>query len=102
MRRDEFEKNMKQLMHILKKILKNHHMEESGLGSLFESKDLEKMVLNLCFFNFIPMSQEEFGELEEAFSNLAEGQEAHPEDAEDDFSWNEDDLRFLKQHGIKL
>jgi hypothetical protein len=104
MKRDEFEKNIMQLLSLLKKILKNHPQEDAQMANLFEPKQMEKMVLNLCFFNFIPMTPEELSELEEAYEEALEKQAGGSDFCReaDDFNWNENDIEFLKRHGIRL
>ena len=104
MKRDNFESNISQLLNLLKKILKSHP-EGSQLSHIFDHQNVDKINLNLCFFNFIPMTPEELDELEAAYADAAE--ESDSEDASgsehaNDFTWNQADLDFLRRNGIKL
>ena len=105
MKRDDFDRNVNQLLNLLKKILKNHPASPS-VGQLFDSKNLESVVLNLCFFNFIPMTPDEMDELEDAFNSAQEHEpDAHDPvqgDSVNHFGWNERDVEFLKRNGIKF
>ena len=102
MKRDEFEKNMTRLLHLLKKILKSHPQAGDQLSNLFDQHP-GKVVLNLCLFNFLPVTEEEMDEIESAFR---EGMEKSAEDGADgdtrNFGWNKGDDDFLTRNGIKF
>ena len=113
MKRDEFEKNMAQLLSLLKKMLKQPpvngfpFLNPSDLKN--ELKGLGNLVVNVCFFNFIPMTQEEMDELEQAYAEALGAQETETDSHERNethaaggFHWNQDDVDFLKQHGMTL
>lgn len=103
MKRDEFERNMTQLLKILKKMLKSHHTEDSPIGNLFDPKNLEKTILNICFFNFVPVSPETLSELHEAFESSEDAEDSELQEVEGvEFGWNEDDIDFLKGNGIRI
>ena len=93
----EFESNMNQLVHLLKKILK--HLPGQSPFSQFKAKPGEGLNLNVCFFNFLPLSPEEF----EAFQDACEHEILHED-------WNEEftrelsvsDIEFLRRNGIRF
>ena len=95
---NEFGKNMKELLNLLKKILKSQKMGNVDLTGLLESKNVN---LNLCFFTFLPLSEEDFAdfeyELDELFAeeNAGEGGELNSE-------LTKHDLEFLKKYGLKF
>ena len=98
MKRDEFDKSMVQLMNLLKKIMK-HYPKGAQLPNFLDPKEMDKVNLNICFFNFIPMSPEDMEEFEEAYAELLEqSDESEAETLE--LEWNDSDLDFLKRHGM--
>ena len=103
MKRDEFERNVFQLLNLLKKILKQGAQggsSSSPLGFL-DKIPSEKIILNLCLFNFLPITDDEMAELEEAYAEGMERQHSHDtEDAADEFNWNDSDIDFLKRNGM--
>ena len=60
----DFDQNMKQLIHLLKKILTSPIAQAQfpDLQSLFKDQGVN---LNLCFFTFLPISPEELDEFED-------------------------------------
>ncbi len=95
-----FEKNMNQLILLLRKIISN--LPSAGalpkLPASFKDSGLN---LNLCFFTFIPMLPEEIDELAES----AEDAEFFREEKRaDDYSshLNAEDIDFLRRHGIQF
>ena len=102
MKRDEFDKDMVQLLNLLKKILKSHP-QSAQFSNLLSPKQIDKINLNLCFFNFLGMSPEDLEEFEEAYSEFLEQDStanAHAEPV--DFGWNQNDIDFLKRHGMSF
>lgn len=94
----EFESNMNQLVRLLKKLLKN--LPGQPPFSHFQGKPGDGNVhLNVCFFNFLPMSPEEFEAFEDAYE-----QAVFPEDKGEDLSRDltPSDLEFLRRHGIRF
>lgn len=98
---EDFERNMKKLLGLLKKILKDHKIEGHELGQIF---DKASMNLNLCFFTFLPIGQEDFEEMEAAFEELLEHGEVREVSGRDNikFELNARDIDFLRKHGIKF
>ena len=104
MKRDEFEKNLSQLLNLLKKILKTQP-PASGippLANFLDQKHSDSVTFNLCFFNFLPISPEEMEELEEAYNEAFGGEAAGSASEGDEFTWNQNDIEFLKRNGMKF
>jgi len=99
MKRDEFEKNLNQLLGLLKKLLRSYPGGAQAANFL-ENKSQDKVNLNVCFFNFLPMSAEEIEELEEACSDALEQRGEESETTTSDFVWNKNDEDFLRQNGM--
>lgn len=93
---EEFERNMKKLVHVLQKILKSYKVDGQDLGQIFEKKNMN---LNLCFFTFLPVGQEDLEEMESAFEEYLERGEKK---SDLQFELNSRDVAFLKRHGIKF
>ena len=94
----EFENNMNQLVRLLQKLLKN--LPGKPPFPQFQGKPGEAgMNLNVCFFNFLPVSPEEFEALEEAYE-----QAVFPEDRNEELSreLSPSDMEFLRRHGIRF
>lgn len=99
----EFDRNMNQLVRLLKKIIKSLPGSGSMPSHLFppKGKDKESNVqVNFCFFNFLPMSEEDLEELDEIYDQFLEDEE----DKNFDFSQglNPADLDFLRRNGIRF
>ncbi len=95
---NEFGKNMKELLNLLKKILKSQKMGNVDLTALLESKNVN---LNLCFFTFLPLSEEDFADFEYEMGELfAEEDPAEGGDLNSELTKN--DLEFLKKYGLKF
>ena len=92
---EEFERNMKKLVHILKKILKQYKIDGQDLD-IFDKKSMN---VNLCFFTFLPVGQEDFEEMEAAFEEYLDRKEKG-EDLR--FELNHRDIDFLRKNGIKF
>ncbi len=100
MKRDDFDKNVVQLLNLLKKLMKNNP-KGAQFSDFFEPNQIDKINLNVCFFNFLPMSPEDMEEFEEAYSELLE-QDGVEEHGHAEFGWNQSDLDFLERHGMKF
>ena len=99
----EFEQNMKQLMHLLKKIMSQYPMEGKSPAEMMrflrDMKDKSPDV-NIFFLNVSPLSPQEFDEIEEMFEEGAMSE--YLRSGELKCELNEDDQVFLKQHGIRF
>ena len=95
----DFDRNMKQLIQLLKKILTGPLPQGQlpELQSLFKDQGFN---LNLCFFTFLPLAPEELDELEELYEHYLFDQEKNPEELTDKL--NPSDLEFLRQNGIRF
>lgn len=103
MKHDEFENKMLQLLELLKGIMKHSPSAHSQFMNLFEGKSGDKMNINICFFNFIPVTPEELGEFEDLYDDIAESAEgSNDEDFFSDFRWTKSDAEFLRRHGMSF
>ncbi len=94
----EFENNMNQLVRLLQKLLEN--LPGKPPFSQFQGKPAETgMNLNICFFNFMPLSSEEFEAFEEAYE-----QAGFYEDRSEELSrkLSPSDMEFLRRNGIRF
>lgn len=95
---NEFGKNIHELLNLLKKILKSQKMGSTDLSSLLDKNNIN---LNLCFFTFLPLSEEEFADFEAELEDyLYEEDDEQEKDLK--FEINNTDLDFLKKHGLKF
>ncbi len=94
----DFENNMNQLIQLLKKILTSHPPHgQFDLSKLFKGQGIN---LNLCFFAFLPMTEEELDEIEEIYEHYLFDEDKAPEDLTSEL--NSSDLEFLRRHGIRF
>ncbi len=98
-REGDFEQSMEQLIKLLKKIMKHHPdpNQISRLQSLFRDKGIN---INLCFFNFFPVTEEEMDEIEDLCDPFFQDDLRKSEEMTTDLS--ADDLEFLRRHGIRF
>jgi len=100
---EDFNHDMKKLIHMPKKILKGHplHDKMPDLENLSNASDVN---LNVFIFPFFPLSPEEMEEL----ADLGETSEASAENDIDKVieypspKLNPSDVEFLRRHGIKF
>ena len=102
----DMESDIRKLLNLLKKILKNHPHGSEDVAKFLDQKSFN---LNLCFLTFIPMTPEELMEFEEMYDdylNQAENVIPRKDEAKTDprleFRLTNDDLDFLKKHGMKF
>ncbi len=93
---NHFDKHIQELMLVLKKLLKSQKIGKQDLAGYLDKKNVN---LNLCFFNFLPMSEEDLADLE---FELQEGGEDEPlsEENELKFELSKKDIEFLKKNGL--
>jgi sugar-specific transcriptional regulator TrmB len=99
----DFEQNMKQLMHLLKKIMSQYPVEGKNPAEIMKYfKDMKDKSpdVNIFFLNMSPISPEEFDEIEGLFEEGAMREHFRSEELKCEL--NEDDQVFLKQHGIRF
>ena len=103
---NDMDGDIKKLLTLLKKILKNHPQGFDQIAKLMDQKNDQKSFnLNLCFFTFVPMSPEELMEFEEMYDdylNEVEGSISRRDDHKLEFELNTDDIDFLKKNGIRF
>ncbi|MDD5415108.1 MAG: hypothetical protein PHH96_09835 [Smithellaceae bacterium] len=99
----EFEQNMKQLMHLLKKIMGQYPMEGQSPAEMMKFlKDMKDKNpdVNIFFLNMSPLSPEEFAEIEKMLEEGSMSEHFRPGELECEL--NDEDQVFLKQHGIRF
>jgi hypothetical protein len=99
----EFEQNMKQLVHLLKKIMSQYSMEGKSPAEMMKFfKDMKDKSpdVNIFFLNMPPLSPEEFDEIEGMFEDGVMGE--YLRSGELKCELNDDDQVFLRQHGIRF
>ncbi len=98
----DFEQNMNQLVHLLKKIIKN--LPFGTLPNSFQPKEKEKDLsgvnLNICFFNFIPMNAEDMEEFDDLYDQFMAEEERSFGEFNSELSAS--DLDFLRRNGIRF
>jgi len=95
----DFEGHVKQLIQLLKKILTSQPSQGylPELDSMLKGQGIN---LNLCFFTFLPVSEEELDELEEIYEHYVFDEEKKSEEITSEL--NAADLEFLRRHGIRF
>ena len=99
----EFGQNMKQLMHLLKKIMSQYPSDGKSPGEMMEFlKDVKDKSpdVNIFFLNMSPFSPEDFEEMEELCEGGAMGEYFRAGELKCEL--NDDDQVFLKRHGIRF
>ena len=98
----DFEKNMVQLVNLLKKMMKNLPNQGGSPLKQFQTKDAN-INMNICIFSFLPMTPEELDEWEDLYDQYMSGMDPHSDShAELTMDLNASDLDFLKKHGIRF
>lgn len=100
---NEFERNMKQLMHLLKKIMHQYPMDGKSPAEIMRFlKDMKDKSpdVNIFFLNMSPLSPEEFDEIEGMFEDGVVSE--HLRSGELKCELSADDQVFLRQHGIRF
>lgn len=99
---DDMNADIRKLLALLKKILKNHPQGSDQVAQFLDKKSFD---LNLCFLTFVPMTPEdlmEFEEMYEGFLNDTEQSFPKQKGPKVEFKLNSDDLDFLKKNGIRF
>lgn len=103
MNHNSMDGDIRKLLSLLKKILKNHPQGSDQLAQFMDQKSFN---LNLCFLTFIPMSPEELMEFEEMYEDylneVEETSSSRREDHKLEFKLSADDLDFLRKNGIQF
>lgn len=98
----EFEQNMKQLMHLLKKIMSQYPgfgKDPSEMMKFLKDMKNKQSDINIFFLNLAPLSLEEFEEIEEMMEDKLYDS-FHSGELKCEL--NSDDQDFLKRHGIRF
>ncbi|MBI4357707.1 MAG: hypothetical protein HY584_00255 [Candidatus Omnitrophica bacterium] len=98
---DPMEGDIRKLLALLKKILKNHPQGSDQIAKLLDHKAVD---LNLCFFTFVPMTPEDMMEFEDFYEELLDrshdlSKRSRPKI---EFKLSSEDLDFLRKHGIRF
>lgn len=102
MSHDSMEGDVRKLLMLLKKILRNH---PQGSEQLSEFLDQKSFNLSLCFLTFVPMSPDDLDDLEEMykeFLNQTGESSLKYGDVKIEFKLSSEDIDFLKKHGIRF
>jgi len=94
---NEFGKNINELLRVLKKVLHSQKMGGQDLSSLLDKKNVN---LNLCFFSFLPISEDELVDFEGEMQDYMDEDAFDVEDMK--FEINSNDQEFLQQNGIRF
>lgn len=92
----EFDQHMTQLLQLLRKIIKQIPMGTLPPVSGKEMKD-NGVNVNFCFFNFLPMTEEEMEQIDDMLDQFGSEEER---DLSADL--NAADRDFLKRNGIRF
>ena len=102
MGQDDMSNDIRKLLGLLKKILKNHPHGSDEMSKFLDQKSFN---INLCFLTFMPMSPDDLADFEDLYEEWV----ARSEDGLDlaregkiEFKLNSEDLDFLKKNGIKF
>ena len=103
MKEYEMDGDIAKLIQLLKKILKTHP-DGTELAKFMDQKSFN---LNLCFLTFVPMTPEELEQLEDMYEEyLSRGDEAleapKKRVSKLEFKLSQEDVKFLKQNGIRF
>lgn len=98
----EFEKNMKEFMQLLKKMIRNLPAQGTlGPKTIpWKDGDGNGMNMNVYFFSFFPLSADDFDELEDIYESYLERDSDEKVDFSTDLSHA--DLEFLRRHGLRF
>ena len=98
----EMKGDIAKLMQLLKKILK-HHPASSEIAKMMDQKSFN---LNLCFLTFMPVTPEELEALEEMYEEYLKQPDVsgvpQKKSPKLEFRLNPEDIKFLKQYGIRF
>ncbi len=97
----EFDQNMNQLVRLLKKIIKGlpfGSIPSQSFPAHNENKEAGINV-NFCFFNFLPITDEEIEEMDAIYDQFL-AQEEKSADFSPELSPS--DVDFLRRHGIRF
>ena len=101
----DMESDIRKLLNLLKKILKNHPHGSEDVAKFLDQKSFN---LNLCFLTFMPMNPDDLAEFEDLYEEWMARSEDDLDsvlphgDSKVEFNLNSEDLDFLRKNGIKF
>ena len=96
----EFDQNMNQLVRLLKKIIKGLPFGSKLPQEPFSKEKGSGINVNFCFFNFLPISEEDMDEMDAIYDHFLAEEEEKAADFSPDLSASDKD--FLSRHGIRF
>ena len=99
---DNLESDIRKLLALLKKIIKNHPQGSDQISKFMDQKSFD---LNLCFLTFVPMTPEDLMEFEELYEEYVKGSQESllgEEGAKVEYKLSQADLDFLTKNGIRF
>ena len=95
----EFDQNMNQLVHLLKKIIKGLPVSSAAKSIPSKENKDSGTTINFCFFNFLPITDEEMDEVDALYEQFLAQEE---KSGDSSLELNSSDKDFLRQHGIRF
>jgi len=95
----DFESSVRQLIKLLRKIMKSYPDQLNLTKSKPQFQD-QGVNLNVFFFNLLPLSDEDWDELEEIYETYFHDDD--PRKLDINTQLNAEDREFLKKHGIQF
>lgn len=100
----DFDQNMNQLVRLLKKIIKGlpfHPSAQQPFGAKNNTSSPKEpgVNINFCFFNFLPITDEEIEEMDAMYDQFLADEE---KSAELSPELNPSDVEFLRRNGIRF
>lgn len=97
----EFEKNMAQLIKLLKKLMASQFRGGGPIKDFpMGTKAGQGVNINFCFLSFFPMSPEELDDLEDLYEQYLSEEDKSAGDLSPDLTAS--DLDFLRKNGIRF
>ncbi len=96
----DFDQNMNQLVHLLKKIIKGLPFGSNPQPFPSNEKNDSGININFCFFNFLPITDEEIEEMDAIYDQFLAQEEGKA--AEFSPELNPSDMDFLRRNGIRF
>lgn len=102
MSQDDINGDVRKLLALLKKILKNHPQGSDQIAKFLDQKSFG---LNLCFLTFVAMAPEDMMEFEEMYHEFLSRPDetfSGEEESKPEFKLSSEDLDFLRKYGIQF
>jgi len=98
----EFEKNMAQLVHLLKKVIKHLPGSQGGMPGKQMNWKESGINMNICFFSFLPMSSDDLDEWEELYDQYLLRDQSDEKTSDMSMELSPSDIDFLRTNGIEF